>query len=133
MGQPEPMIPDDELQGTLRRAVEQVRRDPVSENLIERCVARAAEIPGLETVRPIDADLGPEGTHKAPNSWHWPATVCLAASLLITLSLNALQIALDRPDPHRQQAALLKTADQQTYCIYSDLRLERVSSISVPH
>ena len=133
MGQPQPMMPDDELQGALRKAVEQVRRDPVSEDLVERCAARAAEIPGLEAVRPMYADLGREGTQEAPNSWHWPATVCLAASLFITLSLNALQIALDRPDPHRLQAALLKTANQQSYCIYSDLRLERVSSISVPH
>lgn len=133
MGQPKPMVPDDELQGALRKAVEQVRRDPVSESLIERCAARAAEIGSFETIRPIYADLGPEGKQGVPNSWHWPATVCLAASLLFTLSLNALQIALDRPDPHRQQAALLKTANQHTYCIYSDLRLERVFSISIPH
>ena len=132
MGQPEPMIPDDELQGALRKAVEQVRQDPVSENLVERCAARAAEIPGLEAVRPMYADLGRHGTPEAPNSWRWSATVCLAASLLVTLSLNALQLVLDRPDPHRQQAALLKSANQEHYCIYSDLRLERVSSIPDP-
>jgi hypothetical protein len=132
MGQHQPMIPDDELQGALRKAVDQVRQDPVSEDLVERCAARAAEIPGLEAVRPTSVDLGREGTQEAPNSWHWPATICLAASLLITLSLNALQVALERPDPHRQEAALLKTADQQNFCIYSDLRLERVLSISVP-
>jgi hypothetical protein len=127
------MIPDDELQGALRKAVDQVRQDPASEDLVDRCAARAAEIPGLEAVRPMFADLGRVGTQEAPNSWHWPATICLAASLLITLSLNALQIALYRPDPHRQQAAQIQTADQQNYLIYSDLRLERVFSISVPH
>jgi hypothetical protein len=132
MGQPEPIIPDDDLQGTLRKAVEQVRRDPVSGDLVERCAARAVEILGLEAVRPIYGDLGQEGAQEAPNSWHWPATICLAASLLITVSLNALQVALDRPDSHRQQAALLKTADQQNYRIYSDLRLERDFSTSVP-
>ena len=132
MGQPEPMTPDDDLQGPLRKAVEQVRQDPVSEDLVERCAARAAEIPDLEAVQPMYADLSPEGIQESPNSWRWPATVCLAASLLITLSLNAFQIALDRPDPHRQQAALLTTANQQNYRIYADLRLERDVSISIP-
>jgi hypothetical protein len=132
MGQPEPIIPDEDLQGPLRKAVEQVRRDLVSGDLVERCASQAAEIPGLEAARSMYADLGPEGIQESLNSWRWSATVCLATSLLITLSLNALQIALDRPDPYRQQAALLKTANQLHYRIYSDLRLEREASISIP-
>lgn len=128
MGHPQPMIPDDELQGALRKAVEQVLQDPVSEDLVERCAARAAEISGSEPAGRWRADLGWENATEAPNSWRWPAAACLAASLLVALALNALQIVLQQPDPHRRQAAQLKTPDQKNYCIYSDLRLERVFS-----
>lgn len=133
MGQPKPKIPEDELHGLLRKAVKQVRRDSGSRDLVERCAARATEIPGSATFRPTDGDLGRRVSPEVRNAWRWPATVCLAASLLIALSLNILQIALDRPDPHRQQVALLTTPNQQKYVIYSDLRLERVGSPSVPH
>jgi hypothetical protein len=127
MGQPESNLDDDDLHAMLRKAVDQVRREPISEELIERCAARAVEIPNVGAAVVGDTAAGFETMTDGPRLWQRSAVGSLAASLLIAIALNALQIALDRPDPLRQEAAQLKTPDQQVYRIFSDLRLEPVS------
>ena len=127
MGQPESNLADDELHAMLREAVEQVRREPVSEELIERCAARAVEIPNVGAAVLGRAVFGFETMTDGPRLLKRSAVGSLAASLLVAIALNALQIALDRPDPLRQEAAQLKTPDQQVYRVFSDLRLEPMS------
>ena len=105
MGKVEPMLPDDELDGLLREAVERVRRDPVSDQLIERCASRAMEIPLSSAVRATHTDLDRRATTATSQLWSWREAFALAASLLVVLSVNALSFALDRPDPDRQNTS----------------------------
>ena len=50
-----PITPDDELEGKLRTAVEEVRRESVSDDLVVRCTVQAAQIPRLDHASPVRA------------------------------------------------------------------------------
>lgn len=133
MGKNVPIPPDDELSGLLHDAVERVRGAPVSDQLIERCASRASEIPSLTGGRATNTEPARGATTRTSCSGKGLETAALAASLLIAVSLNALWLTLDRPDPNRQKAAQLTTTDKQTFSIYSDLRLEPFSAVAAAH
>ena len=91
--------PFDELAGPLRRAVEQVRSEPVPEASLERAVARARLVDRARV------------SAAPPSRWQVLAGAALAAAMLLSIGLYYRHRSKDVPPPPNSDLARRPTAE----------------------
>ena len=115
MSNPDQNIP--ELDGLLAEAVNEVRDDNTSDDLVARCRASALAIEH-NTVE----------LQQTSRNRHWVAewVVPLTTAAVVLVAINVGQAVARMPSADRQIAAILELSDGQRHLLYSDRIIEPV-------
>ena len=115
MSNPDQNIP--ELDGLLAKAVNEVRDDNISDDLVARCRASALAIEHNKVELQKSSRYRP---------WVAEWVVPMTAAAMILVAINVGQAIARMPAADRQIAAVLELSDGERHLLYSDRIIEPV-------